>query len=238
MRKIRAKTLLMLLLLPGVGLAEAVADSLPESMELIYKVSLGAAELGSLSSKLERRGDHYEVTAETRAEGMASILLGGTVREICRFSIDRNQVTPDSYRIIREGRDAFDRSASFDCEGRRVLFSNGMNVVISDGYIVDNCSLPFAFIIGGASTFEQRTLHIVGGNKVRRFEIPDISREQLNTSLGEFDTVRIEHVRFERPDRKLSVWLAPQRHNLPIKIVEKRKSRPDTTMILKSVEGL
>ena len=228
----------MLLLLPGVGLAEAVADSLPESVELIYKVSLGAAELGSLSSKLEKRGDHYEVSAETRAEGMASILLGGTVREICQFSIDRNVVTPDSYRIIREGRDAFDRSASFDWEGRRVLFSNGMSVVISDGYIVDNCSLPFAFIVGGASTFERRTLHIVGGNKVRRFEIPGISREQLNTSLGEFETVRIEHVRFERPDRKLSVWLAPERHNLPIKIVEKRKSRPDTTMILQSVEGL
>ncbi len=109
MRQTTLKILLLLLLWPAVNLPEAVAEALPESVELIYKVSLGAAELGNLSSKLERRGDHYEVTAETRAEGMASILLGGTVREICRFSIDRNVVTPDSYRIIREGRDAFDR---------------------------------------------------------------------------------------------------------------------------------
>ena len=232
------KALLLLLLWPAVCLPEAVAEALPESVELVYEVSLGAAELGSLSSKLERRGDHYEVTAETRAEGMASILLGGTIREICRFSVDRNVVTPDSYRIIREGRDAFDRSVSFDWEERRVLFSNGMKIVIPDGYIVDNCSLPFAFIIGGASTFEQRSLHVVGGNKVRRFENPGISKEQLKTSLGEFDTIKIVHVRFDRPDRKLNVWLAPDRHNLPIKIVEQRKSRPDTTMLLKSVEGL
>lgn len=216
----------------------AVAEGLPDSMELIYKVSLGVAELGNLISTLERKDDVYEVTAETRAEGMASILLGGTVRELCRFSTDNNVLTPESYRIMREGKEAFDRTVSFDWDERKVMFSNGMNLVISDGYIVDNCSIPYALIVGGASTFEQRTLHIVGGKKIRRFENLSITEETVTTPLGEFDTLRIEQVRFDRPDRKLNIWLAPDKHNLPVKIVEQRKSRPDTTMVLKSYEGL
>ena len=65
-----------------------------------------------------------------------------------------------------------------------------------------------------------------------------IEDQQVVTPLGKFDAVKIEQTRFDRPDRKLIIWLAPQRSNLPIKIVEQRKSRPDTTMLLKSVEGL
>ncbi|MFC1681749.1 DUF3108 domain-containing protein [Pseudomonadota bacterium] len=218
--------------------SNAVAEDLPDSMELIYKVSLGVAELGSLISTLERKGDAFEVIAETRAEGMASILLGGTVREFCRFSTDGNALTPESYRITREGKDAFDQSVSFNWDERRVIFSNGTNFVISDGYIVDNCSLPYAFIVGGAETFKGRSLHVVGGNKIRRFENLNISEDTVVTPIGEFQTVRIEQERYDRPDRKLTIWLAPDQHNLPVKIVEQRKSRPDTTMVLRSYEGL
>lgn len=216
----------------------AAAQSLPDSIELEYEVTLGAAELGDLSSKLTKLDDYYEVTAETHAEGMASILLGGTAREYCRFTVDNNVVRPESYRIVREGQEAFDHKAEFNWDERAVHFSNGEKIVISDGYIVDNCSIPFALIAGGASTFENRVLHIVGGTKVRKFENLGISRERIKTALGEFDTVKIEQVRFERPDRKLTFWLAPDRHNLPVKIMEQRRSRPDTIMLLKSVKGL
>jgi len=231
-------TLLIVMISIAPGWGSTLANDLPDSMELVYQVSLGIAELGSLISKLDRQGEAYEVTAETRAEGMASILLGGTVREYCRFSTDKNVLTPEKYRIAREGRDAFDQSVTFDWAERRVIFSSGENIVISDGYIVDNCSIPYAFIVGGASTFERRTLHIVGGKKVRQFENLSISEEAVSTPLGQFQTVRIEQVRNERPDRKLTIWLAPDKHNLPVKIVEQRKSRPDTTMLLKSYEGL
>lgn len=229
-----------LLLLVGIsiGWPASKADTLPTNLELVYEVSFGVAELGSLSSTLKKQTNHYEVTSETRAEGMASILLGGTVREMCQFSIDNNAIKPAHYRIVREGRDAFDYSVSFNWDERRVKFSDGSDVVISDGYIVDNCSVPFAFIIGGPATFKQKTLHIVGGKKVRRFENSLIENEQVSTPLGKFDAVKIEQVRFDRPDRKLTIWLALNRSNLPIKIVEQRKSRPDTTMLLKSVEGL
>lgn len=231
------------LLWPLAGLliwapAPAPAVTLPDSLELVYEVTFGVAELGSLSSRLTKNSDHYEVTAETRAEGLASILLGGTVRETCRFKVSDNAVTPEHYQIVRKGRDAFDRSVTFNWDERKVIFDSGTNVVVADGYIVDNCSVPFAFMLGGTATFKRRSLHIVGGDKIRRFENIGFANEHISTPLGEFDTVKIEQVRFDRPDRKLTIWLATDRGNLPVKFLEQRNSRPDTTMLLKAVEGL
>ena len=214
------------------------ADALPETLELVYEVRFGVAELGSLHTQMRKQQAHYEVVSETRAEGMALILLGGKVREICQFSIADNAVKPVHYRIIREGQEAFDYSVSFDWQGGRVSFNDGNDVVISNGYVVDNCSVPFAFILGGAEAFREGPLHIVGGRKVRRFENSTIVAESISTPLGQFDAIKIEQVRFDHPDRKLTIWLAPGRNNLPIKIVEQRKSRPATTMLLTSVTGL
>lgn len=216
----------------------AMANSLPASLELVYTVKLGIAELGSLSSKMTKKADYYEVVSETRAEGMASILLGGTVREICRFNVNDNAIKPEHYRIIREGRDAFDWSVSFNWDERRVLFSAGNSVVLSKGYILDNCSVPYALMAGGASIVRQRSLHIVGGKRVRQFKNLNVSEEQISTPVGDFQAIKIEQVRFDRPDKRLTFWIAPERNNLLVKIVEQRKSRPDTTMLLKSVAGL
>lgn len=229
---------LPLLLLLWLSPAWSTGDALPETLELIYEVSFGVAELGSLRTQLKKQEAHYEVVSETRAEGMASILLGGRVREMCQFLIANNAVKPVNYRIIREGKDAFDYSVSFDWDNRRVSFNDGSDVVISNGYIVDNCSVPFAFILGGAEVFKEKPLHIVGGRKVRRFENSAVVTERISTPLGEFNAIKIEQVRFDRPDRKLTIWLVPERNNLPVKIVEQRKSRPDTTMLLTSVTGM
>lgn len=238
MRTLKWKLLALMLLWLNLAWSISNAGVLPETLELIYKVSFGVAELGSVHTQLKKLETHYEVVSETRAEGMASILLGGTVREMCRFSIVENAIKPVNYRITREGKEAFDYSVSFDWEERRVLFNDGNNIVVSNGYIVDNCSVPFAFILGGAEVFKQTSLHIVGGKKIRRFENSAIASEHISTPLGEFDAIKIEQVRFDRPDRKLMVWLAPERNNLPVKIVEQRQSRPDTTMLLTSVKGL
>lgn len=231
---------LLILLLIGLcpSWSKSSADPLPEALELVYEVRYGIFELGSMSSKLKKQSNHYKVTNETHAKGMAAVLLGGTVREMCEFSIDNNVIRPTQYQIVREGKDTFDYSASFDTDERRVSFSNGTDILVSEGYIVDNCSVPFALILGGADAFKQKTLHIVGGKKIRRFENHLIENQEISIPLGKFDAVKIEQIRFDRPDRKLMFWLAPNRGNLPIKIVEQRKSRPDTTMILKSVEGL
>ena len=230
--------LCLVLLFPGSSWLTAWADPLPASLDLVYEVKYGIFKLGSLSSSLAKQDKSYEVVNETHATGVAAMLLGGTVRETCEFSIEENLIRPTRYRIIREGKDTFDYSATFGAEWDSVVFNDGTNVTISDGYLIDNCSAPFAFMLGGPEALSATSLHIVGGSKVRNYKNNLITEEKLKTPMGKFNAVKIEQERFDRSDRKLLIWLVPELSNLPVKIVEQRKSRPDTTLTLKSAEGL
>ena len=221
------------LLWPAAG----AANGLPDQLTLRYSVRLGSAELGSLLTQLTRKEQRFQVESETRAEGVAAILLGGELRESCEFEVKANQIRPLRYEVEREGRRGYRRHAEFRWPVNQVAFSSGLTAEIPNGYILDNCSVPFAFMLGGSEPFRETALHIVGGKRIRNFEHIGVTTEELKTPFGKIPSVRIEQRRTDNPTRRLIVWLAPSQHNLPVKMVEKRKSRV-VTMVLKSVQGL
>ncbi len=212
-------------------------DLLPNELTLHYKVSLGSAELGSLSTKLRRQGETYEVDSRTRAEGVASILLGGDIRENCTFSVRSERIRTLKYQVTREGRKGFRHDVDFDWEAGTLRFSNGEIRRLPDGYTLDNCSVPFAFMVGTPNTFANGMMNIVGGQRIRQFTNASVTEERLSTPIGVLDSIRIEQRRYDKPERTFTVWVAPSRGNLPVKIVERRPSRV-TTMLLTSVSGL
>jgi hypothetical protein len=213
---------------------------LPESVTLTYDVRLYETELGNLVTRLSRNGDNYEVQAETRAEGLAAILLGGSLKEECEFSVsDSMEVRPQHYTIEKEGRDAFSHSAEFLWNDMKVAYDNGSTLDIPlAGYVIDNCTLPYAFAAADRITLKQYPyLHILGGENLRHYEDITISRETVEIPAGEFETVRIDQHRVGSEDKKLSIWVAPALQNLAVRIEERRKMRV-TVMELSNTEGL
>lgn len=231
------RTRILLLCLTLIPVLSARSDLLPEELTLQYRVSLGSAELGRLSTRLRRAGNMYQVDSRTQAEGLASILLGGDVKESCIFSVKANEVQTLNYEVIREGRRGYRHTVKFDWDAGTIQFKNGDTRPLPSGYTLDNCSVPFAFMVGKRDTFVNRMMHIVGGNRIRHFTNSSITEERLATPLGVLDSIRIEQQRHGRPERTFTVWVAPSRGNLPVKIVERRPSRV-TTMLLTSVSGL
>lgn len=215
-------------------------QSLPPSVKLIYDVNYFDTGLGNLVAELSRNGDSYEVRAETRAEGLASILLGGTLREECEFSVsDSLEIRPRHYSIEKEGRDAYSHSAEYLWEDMKVSYDDGKSLDIPlAGYVIDNCSVPFAFAAAEKITVKEYPyIHIIGGKRIRHYEDIQVSRETVEVPAGTFDTVRIDQQRVGSPDKKLSIWVAPALQNIAVRIEERRKMRV-TTMELSSSEGM
>lgn len=213
---------------------------LPESVKLTYDVRLYQTELGNLVTELKRNGDTYEVQAETRAEGLAAILLGGTLREECSFSIsDTMEVKPRHYTIEKEGSGAYSHAADFLWEDMKVKYDDGKSLDIPlAGYVIDNCTVPYAFAAADKITLKQYPyIHILGGKRLRHYEDIQVSRETVEVPAGEFETVRIDQQRVGSADKKLSIWVAPAKQNIAVRIEERRKFRV-TTMELSSSEGL
>lgn len=213
---------------------------LPESVKLTYEVRLYETELGSLVTELNKNGNTYEVRAETRAEGLAAILLGGTLREECRFSVsDSLEVKPRHYTIEKEGSDPYSHSARFLWDDMKVEYDNGKALDIPlAGYVIDNCTVPYAFAAADKITLKNYPyIHILGGKSLRHYEDIKVSRETVEVPAGEFETVRIDQKRVGSEDKQLSIWVAPAKQNIAVRIEERRKFRV-TTMELASSEGI
>lgn len=214
------------------------AGSLPSTLDLQYTVRLGSTKLGTLITSLRKIEEGYEVQSETRAEGLAALLVGGSLYERCRFDVTEDGLKPLTYGVVSETRRAYKRDVSFDWSTRSISFSSGESVPMPDsGFLIDNCSFPFAVMLSASELSRQKQIHLVGGKRIRQFENITVTREGLSTPLGTFDTLRVQQQRVGKPERKLTMWLAVERQHLPVKIVEERKSRT-TTMVLRTVKGL
>lgn len=244
----RTRSRLALLFILGFGAALGAAatartdntQALPDSAKLVYNVRLYDTELGNLVTELTRNGNTYQVQAETRAEGLAAILLGGTLREECEFAVsDSLELKPQHYRIEKEGRDAYAHSAEFLWKEQKVRYDNGSSLDIPlAGYVIDNCTVPFAFAAAEKIALKKYPyIHILGGDRLRHYEGIKISREKVEVPAGEFEAVRIDQQRVGSADKTLSIWVAPAKQNLAVKIEERRSMRV-TTMELARTEGL
>lgn len=239
--KSRVRLFLSVLLTVGAALA-APPDlaRLPNSAKLTYDVSLYNTELGFLITTIDRRGNMYHVRSDTRAEGLAAILLGGSLHEECDFSVSGSlEVKPQRYTIEKDGRDSYTHSAHFLWAKMKVRYQDGNVLDIPQaGYVIDNCTVPFAFAAANSMSLKgYRYIHILGGETMRHFEEIRISRETIRVPAGKFDTVRIDQQRVGEPDKTLSIWVAPDKQNIAVKIVERRKFRV-TTMALTASDGV
>ena len=95
------------------SMAQSTAD-----IALNYTIKVGGAKLGTLAAKLSYDGAIYQSTSETKAEGLASILLGGDLFESCAFTFDGQKVVSDSYSSSKQGRGAYQNETNFDWENR------------------------------------------------------------------------------------------------------------------------
>jgi len=220
--------------------AAAAAQVLPESVKLTYNVKLYNTQLGNLVTRLTKDGSTYRAEAETRAEGLASILLGGTLRERCEFVLsDSLELKPRTYSIEKEGSDPYKHSAEYFWEDNEVRYESGRSLHIPlEGYVIDNCTVPYAFAAAEQITLKEYPyLHILGGKRLRHYEDIKVSRETVEVPAGSFEAIRIDQQRVGSDDKTLTVWVAPAEQNLAVKIEERRRFRV-TTMELLKAEGL
>lgn len=214
---------------------------LPANLILSYTLKLGGAKLGTVVKQLSLEGDTYQSTSETRAEGLASILLGGDLLESCSFVFDDLKVVSHDYSSSKTGRGAYQNDTHFDWENRTLSFGPEEEITLDmpAGYIVDGCNMPFAATMSKGQISADEPFYIVDGisRRIRGYTVLGISNETINTAIGELRTVKIELQRLDNPDRTLTLWLAEDKQYVLVRTVEKRPSRT-TVMEIDSIDGI
>ncbi len=231
--------LTLALCLPVIAMTSASAL---EPSTIVYEVELdsevlGKATLGRIETKLTQQGDTFSVATRTKAGGYAA-MLRPSLAETCTFTISENRAQSAWYTGGTPEKTEY--SVDFQWGERKVLFSTSddtMSLDMPQGYLVDNCNMPFAFAMLHDQEIDE-TVYIVDGKKarIRGFQFQSKSRELLNTKLGSLETIKVVFTRELKPERSLTVWLSKEHDYLPVKIQESRKSRT-TTLLVRDYEA-
>lgn len=193
--------------------------------------SFGNATLGKIESKLTKTDKGYAVISVTKAQGMAAIIIGSNEQQKCEFEIANGRAVTMTYGGGRVGKD--DYTVDFDWPERKVTFGSGEAIDMPQGYVVDNCMMPFAAALLKGQGLDGEAMYVVDGKKkrIRGYNLSSTSEEIIDTVLGPKKTVKMVLAREFKPEVTFTLWLSEDNQFLPLKIEEKRKSRTTTLMV-------
>ena len=230
---------LLAIYLAAVGLpstAGAAEILRPISIEYIVSLDsdkLGSATLGRTETALSKTATGYSVFSKTKAQGLAAIIIGSNEQQTCEFSVQQGRAVSSNYAGGRS--DSSDYRVTFDWPGRKISFNDGDTLDMPNGYVVDNCNMPFAAALLGENGLNGETMYVIDGRKkrIRGYKLASSSFENLETILGTTKTLKIVLSREIKPDRTFTFWLSPENGYVPLKMEEKRRSRTTTMMVNK-----
>jgi hypothetical protein len=206
-----------------------------EPASIVYTLDLdsnllGSARLGRMETVLTREGSVYSASATTKAQGIAAILMGSSLNLNCDFSIDNNRAIGISLDVGRKKDKKY--QARYNWSNRKIEFKTGESLDMPQGYIIDDCNMPFVATLLKGKGLNDQTLYVLDAKKQRLRGYKHISTEpeSIETPIGNKDTLKVVLEREFRPGRTFTLWLSPENNYLPIKMEEKRKSR--TTILL------
>jgi len=207
------------------------------SIKLRYNVNIYGTNLGEVHTTITKDQKKFSLSSITKAEGAASLILGGDLIQECNFETTDDEIISDASRVEKMGRNAFQREVQINWNSRDINYNNESILDIPQGYLVDSCNFQFAAAFTHLDVLKANTIYVLDGkdSRMKAYVFRSANKEMLKTPMGEFETTKIVLERELNPDKSFSFWITEDHPYFPLKMVEKRDSR-SRIMTIKSYE--
>lgn len=221
----------MFALAAGTALAASAALAAPpQKVEIVYDLARGGMPLAAVTSRLEWSGAAYTITEQVRGRG-AFARSGEAVRS-SRGSVTREGLRPGEFEDKRTGRDT--ARARFDWSAKTITlqYKGAPRTEPLPAAAHDQLSLLYSFAFKPPGK-QPLAVHVTDGRSVSSYVYRVMGRERLKTGAGSFDTVKLVRQKDSPGDRGAEIWLAADRHFLPVRILltEKEGVRLEQTVV-------
>ena len=209
-----------------------------KNFKLNYAVIWNGSNLGRIETSINSANNNVDITSITKAEGMASIWLGGALVQSCAFETRDNMVFSSTFSVEKKGRNKYKNLVKYDWETQKISFNDEPAFDMPKGYIVDNCNFHFAAAYSGIDRLKNNPIYVMDGRKkrIRGYVFESISEERIETPIGNFDTTKIVLKRELDENKKFTFWVSPEKPFFPLKMMDSRKSGK-RIMLIQSVEN-
>jgi hypothetical protein len=223
----------------GLNLAQADALAL-QPYVATYAVSYRGIDAGTLRMQLSHDSQTNRYTFETSANPstLARLFIG-------RDAVERTVVEPiaDGIRPVqwyledgKNGKDG-DGNLTFDWAANKVHGEyEGKPVELpTQPGLQDRLSIQLAVSAQLVQGKEPKSIVMVNGDKTREYSYKRGETAQIDTKIGQLDTVIFESTR-PGSNRLSKVWHAPSLEFLPVRAEQIRKGKVETIMVLVALE--
>lgn len=250
----RTLTICIFAFMLGASAAARPAPAgLPDRLELTYQLHYGEILAGHSRKTLVRQPDgSYQHRTHSLPAGMAKLLTSAEWIEEGVFRVRAKQVQALSFLKYREGGSKPRRhGVTFDWAKKLARYGDGREEPLPVG-AHDEGSVLFDLMLN-PPPFDKtaRSEAINNGKRFVLYRYQTLGTEPLDTPLGRLKTLKIKRLvepspacrepgrdaKACKPDSELTLWLAVERGNLPVKIHMQERDR-EATLTLQSVTGL
>ncbi len=235
-----------------IAAATASDNALPPRLELEYDLVRNGIGIGDVSRMLQRRADgSYVHTMWTRPTGLARLLTQTEWREEGEFIVHGTDVLPRRFSETRTGdKRAYEHRLLFDREKSQLVFGNAPSQPLPRD-VQDQGSAIYALVLDPLTQAGERTLPLTDGKDIETYRFIYQGKESLPTPFGAQETVvirRVSQKQFEHEQRcrtqtkldadckapdDFTLWLAPAKGYVPVKLERRRKDETTTMMLRK-----
>jgi len=189
------------LLLSLACAAAAALAAPPQRVDVEYELRRNGSAVAEVSERLEHDGKAYRLSQTWKGKGVYG--LRGDARRSSAGSIGPEGLRPAAFEDLRPGKDPRRASPAAGAQDRLSVLWH------------------FAFRPPAGRV----TVQVADGRGVSTHVYEPAGRERIRTPAGEFHALRLER---RDDDRRAQVWLAPERGNVPVRVLVAEK---DGTMV-------
>lgn len=197
-----------------------------EPFEAVYTVEQGGTRLGTMRRTLRvEGGGRYIYESVSTASGLLALILRDRILERSLWTLEEGRPRPLSY--------LYEESDSPE-EGRRVSvefdWAAGQATNESEGQrwrmdvdagtqdkLLYQLTLTFD-LRRGADTFDYP---VADGGRLKNYRFTRLGEETLDSPLGRYRTVKLQHVRGNR-GRRTTLWISPELDFMPLRVDQEK----------------
>ncbi|MFZ5573700.1 MAG: DUF3108 domain-containing protein [Pseudomonadota bacterium] len=197
-----------------------VASSAPQQMRLVFDLYRNGHKLGQVTDSFDRSGNRYTLVSETRAAGPLEMLWPGAIRLESSGAITAQGLQPAQFQHARSDAPHKLASASLDWAQRRIDFRYKGQTRTVDGLqdgAQDQLSQLYQFMFMPRLPAEL-ALQVVSGRDLNDYRYVQTDGGMVATPLGSLRTRQYQRVGQQPDEKAITVWVAPARDNLPVRV--------------------
>jgi hypothetical protein len=211
----------MRMLLLAASLLAATAQAAgPTHLNVVYDLFRNGQKLGQVTDTFTRSGENYTLVSEARAFGPLKVLWPGSIRLESTGVVTNQGLRPTRFQHARSDAPNKLATASLDWKQHSIAYEYKGESWKVDGLqdgAQDQLSQLYQFMFASSLPADY-SVQVVSGRDLNDYRYARSGGVAIETPFGKMATQQYERITQQPGQKAITVWIAPERNNLPVQI--------------------